>query len=303
MELKNLHTFINVAEDGSFTKAASRLGYAQSSITAQIQSLEAELGVLLFDRLGKRIVMTEAGRRLLPHAKEMVQMHGVIKESIQLDDKPTGTLTIGAPESLTAFRLPAVIREYKQLYPQVKMILKPGVCTEMKELARAGEVDLAILLQPVHEDPDFVIIPLVEEQMALIAAPDHRLAAAPAVTPEDLREEVILYTETGCTYREVFERELKDSGVTPEAGLEFYSMEAIKNCVMLGLGLALVPLITVQREIAEGKLRRLSWDDRSQRMTTQLAYHRKKWVTPALEELLRLLERYAEEWREELSAE
>lgn len=301
MEMKNLHTFVVVAEEGGFTRAAARLGYAQSSITAQIQALEAELDVPLFDRLGKRIVLTEAGRRLLPQAKEMVQMHGAIKESVPLPDRPSGTLTVGAPESLAAFRLPAVIREYKRLYPQVKLILKPGLCTEMKEFARIGDIDLAVLLQPVHEDADFVIVPLVEEQMALIAVPDHRLANAPLVTAEDLREEVLLYTETGCTYREVFERELREAGVTPEAGLEFYSMEAIKNCVMLGLGIALVPLITVQRELAEGKLCRLRWDDRSQRMTTQLAYHRKKWVTPALEELLRLLERYAADWRAEFA--
>ncbi|WP_058304571.1 LysR family transcriptional regulator [Gorillibacterium timonense] len=298
MELRHLHTFIVVAEDGGFTKAAARIGYAQSSITAQIQALETELGVLLFDRLGKRIVLTEAGRRLLPYAQDMVRMHGAIRESVVLEEKPSGTLTIGAPESLAAFRLPAVIREYKRLYPQVKLILKPGLCTEMKELARTGEVDLAILLQPVIADPDFVIDSLVEEQMALIACPEHRLAEAEIVTPDDLRDEVLLYTENGCTYRAVFEQELLACGVTPEVGLEFFSIEAIKNCVMLGLGLALVPLITVQRELGEGKLLRLKWDDRSQRMTMQAAYHRKKWVTPALEEWLKLLGRYAEGWRE-----
>lgn len=299
MELRHLYTFLVVAEDGGFTRAAARLGYAQSSITAQIQALETELGVLLFDRLGKRIVLTEAGRRLLPHAREMVQMHSAIRESVVLEEQPTGTLTFGAPESLTAYRLPPVIREYKRLFPQVKMILKPGLCTELKEMARSGEVDLAILLQPELADPDLVVESLIEEQMALIASPDHRLKGVRSVTPEDLREEVILQTESGCTYRAVFEQELKACGVSPEASLEFFNIEAIKNCVMLGLGLSLVPLITVQRELSEGKLCRLNWDDRSQRMTMQVAYHRKKWVTPALAEWLKLLERYAEGWREE----
>ncbi|MEO3946413.1 LysR family transcriptional regulator [Gorillibacterium sp. CAU 1737] len=299
MELRHLQTFLVVAEEDGFTRAAARMGYAQSSITAQIQSLEAELGVPLFDRLGKRIVLTEAGRRLLPHAKDMVRMHGAIRETVVLEEEPAGCLTIGAPESLAAFRLPAVIREYKRRFPQVKLILKPGKCTELKEMARTGETDLSILLQPKLVDPDLIIENLVEERMALIACPEHPLVKASVVTPEELRNEVLLYTETGCTYREEFEQELRVCGVSPEVDLEFFSIEAIKNCVMLGLGLSLVPLVSVQRELAEGKLCCLQWDDRSQRMTTQVVYHRKKWATPALKEWLALLSRYAEGWREE----
>ncbi|HBW34965.1 LysR family transcriptional regulator [Desulfosporosinus sp. BICA1-9] len=298
MELRQLFTFIAVVKVGGFTRAANLLGYAQSSVTAQIQALEAELETPLFDRLGKKNILTDAGQRLLPYAQEITKMHNLALDAMRSDTAISGTLTIGAPESLAAFRLPEIIREYKNRYPDVKIILKPGVCWELHDLIRSGELDLAFLLQPETEDRDLYIETLVHEKMALVSPPGHPLVPYEYVEPTHLKDETILHTEPGCTYRTLFEQHLNSHGIFPNPDLEFWSIEAIKNCVMSGLGLSFLPLITVQNEVREGKLMLLAWDDRQQRLATQIAYHRKKWISPALREFLLIVGKYAVEWRQ-----
>ncbi|WP_025690890.1 LysR family transcriptional regulator [Paenibacillus zanthoxyli] len=296
MESRHLFTFLVVVEAGSFTRAAQKLDYAQSSITAQIQTLESELGQPLFDRIGKKITLTDAGRRLLPYAQEISKMHAMAENALRSQSGIGGSLKIGAPESLAAFRLPGIIREFRGRFPQVEMILKPGYCWELQEMIRSGELDLAFLLQPERDDKDLYIETLVHEEMALVAPVNHRLAHRSTVQPSDLKEETILHTETGCSYRLLFEQHLNAHGVYPDPKLEFWSIEAIKQCVMAGLGISFLPLVTVQKELAEGTMARLNWDDESQRVATQVAYHRKKWKSPALDAFMETVRQHALGW-------
>lgn len=298
MELRQLFTFIAVVETGSFTRAATQLSYAQSSVTAQIQALESELETPLFNRLGNKTVLTDAGQRFLPYAQEITRMHTMAKDAIRFQSEFSGTITIGAPESLAAFRLPDIIRDYKRLYPDVSIILKPGLCWEMGDRIRSGELDLAFRMTLESEERDLYTKTLIRERMALIAAPDHRLASKGNFEPVDLKDEVILCTEPGCLYRIMFEQALAKHGIFPNPGLEFWSLEAIKNCVMSGLGISFLPLVAVRKELREGKLAQLDWDDEPQRFDTQIAYHKNKALTPPLREFLVLTERHAARWVE-----
>ncbi|CAH1192435.1 HTH-type transcriptional regulator GltR [Paenibacillus auburnensis] len=299
MESRHLFTFLVVVEAGSFTRAAQKLDYAQSSITAQIQSLEAELGQPLFDRIGKKIMLTDAGRRLLPYAQEISRMHSLARDALRSETELSGVLRIGAPESLAAFRLPGIIKEFRGCHPQVQITLKPGACWELTDFVRTGELDVAFLLQPETEYKDLQCETLIHEAMTMIAPLDHPLMKAAEVEPTDLKNETILHTETGCTYRTLFERHLNSHGVFPDPNLEFWSIEAIKQCVMSGLGISFLPLITVRSELAEGKLARLNWNDEAQRVATQIVYHHKKWISPALNEFLNIVQTHAVKWREE----
>ncbi|MNN20154.1 HTH-type transcriptional regulator GltR [compost metagenome] len=136
----------------------------------------------------------------------------------------------------------------------------------------------------------------------MVAPLDHPLIHAAEVEPLDLKNETILHTETGCTYRTLFERHLNSHGVFPDPNLEFWSIEAIKQCVMSGLGISFLPLITVRSELAEGKLARLNWNDEAQRVATQIVYHNKKWISPALSEFLNIVQTHAAKWREEAAS-
>lgn len=299
MESRHLFTFLVVVEVGSFTRAAQKLDYAQSSITAQIQALEAELGQPLFDRISKKIILTDAGRRLLPYAQEISRLHAIAEDALRSESELTGSLRIGAPESLAAFRLPRIIKEFRNRYPQVKIILKPGACWQLTEFVRSGELDMAFLLQPETEYKELSVVTLIHEEMTLVSPLGHPLLSLDEVEPLHLKSETILHTEAGCTYRTLFERHLNSHGVFPDPTLEFWSIEAIKQCVMAGLGISFLPLVTVRNELAEGKLGRLNWNDESQRVATQIAYHHKKWISPALTEFLSIVQEHASEWRKD----
>lgn len=300
MELRNLITFQTVVECNGFTKAAERLGYAQSSITAQIQALEMELGYPLFDRIGKKIILTEAGEKLLPYVDQILQLHDEAKIAIRPDSSPSGVLTIGSPESLAAFRLPTLIQEFKRKFPQVKIILKPGLCWLIRQMVRKGELDVAFLLEPtLEEQEDLEVSTIIKEPIGLVVSPDHVLAKKSKVTIHDLQYETLLLSEAGCSYRTYLEQTMFQHGIKPESDLEFWSIEAIKSCAYAGLGVAYLPIITVQKELQQGKLVWLQVDSLQGSIHTQIAYSKKRWMTPAVREWLALVQKYEILWKNE----
>lgn len=126
MEYKQLISFVTVAKLGSFTKTAEKLSYAQSTVSAHIQSLEEELSTVLFERLGRRVSLTREGKKLLFYAEQIIKLNDEAREIILGSASPRGTITIGSPESLCVYRLPHLLQEYRKLYPKVELILKNG---------------------------------------------------------------------------------------------------------------------------------------------------------------------------------
>lgn len=283
MDLRHLQTFLTVADLLNFTRAAEMLGYAQSSVTGQIRALEEEVGQPLFERLGRRVALTEAGRRFRPYAAQMMNL---AREAVQASaeaDSFRGTLTIGAAESLCVFRLPGVLRTFRRRYPRVQLQLQAGGCTALREGLRAGTLDVALLLDYEREEPpDLVVRSLVQEQVSLVAYPWHPLVTRPSVLPEDLDGEPLIHTEAESTYRIRFDQVLATAGVEPGSVMEFNSIEAIKQCVMAGLGIAVVPTVTCVAEFEQGSLVELNWAGPSVAVVTQLAYHRDKRISPAM---------------------
>lgn len=300
MEIRQLKTFLAVIEWGGVTRAAERLGYAQSSVSAQIRMLEDELGKPLFDRLGKSLQLTDAGMRLKSYAENIIRMHDEAVSVIRSNPLPSGVLKMGSPESLAAFRLPSLVREYKRHFPQVKLLIKPGQCWEMRERVRRGELDLAFVMETgnnMEPAEDLQVETLVEEPMVLVAPPHHPLAREAEVKTEQLADQTFLHTEKGCIYRTLFENHLRKSGIHAK-GEEFWSIETIKNCVSSGLGLAYLPEITVKKELTEGKLACLPWKLGEEPVMTKMVHNPKRWASPALCEWIRLVKKFAKAWRE-----
>jgi DNA-binding transcriptional LysR family regulator len=286
MELRQLQTFLKVAEHLNFTRASEALNYAQSSVTAHVAALEAELGVLLFERLGKRIVLTEAGIRLRTYADQLLRLADEAATAVRAFEEPAGTLVIGTPESLCTYRLPMVLRAFRQRHPNVQIVFKPGICTELKRDISEGLLDLSFVLEEAQEGPPLEFEPLIPEELLLLAAPDHPLAARPELTPQDLEGETLLVTEPYCTYRTLWERQLMVAKVRPATVMEFASVEAIKQCTMEGIGITVLPAVAVQAELRQGRLRVLPWSWDGVQMITQMVWHRDKWQSPALQAFL-----------------
>ncbi|MGG2015568.1 LysR family transcriptional regulator [Bacillus sp. S10(2024)] len=296
MELRHLKTFIIVAESGGFTRAGERLGYTQSTITNHIQSLEEAIGSPLFDRLGKKIVLTEVGEHMLSYAQKILALSNEALESSQMNGKPSGTIRIGANESLMIYRLPVILYEFKKKYPQVHIILQPSESQELHNELKSGKFDFALFTNPEKLGVDIVTRSLVRETIVLVAPPGHPLTKKKVVTPADLEGEMLLLTEPG-SYRDLLEKWLKEEGISCSR-IHFWSIEAIKQTVMCGLGLSYLPLITVKEEIERGKLIALPWMYSEDFVTTELAYHKNKWLTPAMKKLIEMIEKHAENWRE-----
>ncbi|HDX9589125.1 TPA: LysR family transcriptional regulator [Bacillus pseudomycoides] len=296
MELRHLKTFIIVAESGGFTRAGERLGYTQSTITNHIQSLEAAIGSPLFDRLGKKVVLTEVGKHMLSYAQKILALSNEALESSQMNGESSGTIRIGANESLMIYRLPVILYEFKKKYPQVHIILQPSESQELHNELKSGKFDFALFTNPEKLGVDIVTRPLVRETIVLVAPPGHPLTKQKVVTPADLEGEMLLLTEPG-SYRDLLEKWLKEEGISCSR-IHFWSIEAIKQTVMCGLGLSYLPLITVKEEIERGKLIALPWMHSEDFVTTELAYHKNKWLTPAMKKLIEMIEKHAEKWRE-----
>ena len=297
MDLRHLETFRAVAGASSFTRAASELGYVQSAVTAHVQALEKDLGVKLFDRLGRRIALTTAGKELLPYARRLSELSTEARTVVCGGGEPAGNVTVSASETLCAHRLPPVIRDLGKRYPKVRVRFLPTATGALDDdLMRAiggGEVEAAFVLEknlepdengaPSPVAPGYLSVELLsEEPLVVVASPEHPLASARSVTPEDLEGVPVLLTENGCAYRRVFEKALAASGVRPNVAAEFTSSEAVKRCAEAGMGVAVLAGISVQAELEAGTLAALRWERPELRVKTYMVWHHQRWLSPAL---------------------
>jgi len=282
MEIRQLKTFKTVATLLSFTKAAENLNYAQSSISAQIQMLEEELDVKLFDRMGRRILLTDAGERLLQYAVKILDLEEETRNEVSDTKQPQGSLTIRIPETFGVHRLPPVVKQFRDRFPNVRLHFITCAHEELQKDLRKGITDLAFILAESIQAGDLITEALRVEPLAVVAHPDHPLAAKPVVRTSDLAGETILLSRVDCSYRRSFQSILYQKKVRPGSLMEFNSVAVIKQCVMEGVGITILPKITVAHDIAEGRMAALAWEEGELEVATLMIWYKEKWLSPAL---------------------
>ena len=290
MELRQLNTFITIAKLKSFSKAAAELQYAQSSVTSQIQMLEQELNVKLFERLGHSIALTNEGRSLLPIAKEMIKLSKDAKSIGGNLEEPTGTLIIGATESLCVTRLPKLFKEYRMRYPKVELMIKFGSKDEFLNSMKENTLDIAFFVEQKMEENDFIKTMEIPEPMVLLCAPEHPFAKKDKVLPMDLNEEAMILTEPDCGYRILFNAEMSKLHVKPGSIIETGNVQAIKQLTISGMGIAFLPQTAVEEELLQKRLIRLNWMGPEFRIYTQVLHHKTKWMSASLKAFLHLMQ-------------
>lgn len=287
MEIKQLITFKRAAENLNFTQTAKMLNFAQSSVTSQIKTLEEELGVRLFERLGKRLILTDEGRKFKTYADKMVALAEEAASAVSGLAEESGTIVIGAQESQCTYRLPPILAKFKSQHPRVKLVFQPAHSDEIaKERLQNGQLDIAFIMDAPRQSNVITAETLVKERMCLVASPDHPLLAKHELTLTDLAYETLLVTDAGCSYRTILEDILLAAGVYPSTKFEFVSIEAIKQCVIAGLGIALLPAMAVHKEWKAGQIRELPWQWSGNDIYTQVAWHKDKWLSPALQSFI-----------------
>jgi DNA-binding transcriptional LysR family regulator len=289
MEVRQLQIFCVLADELNFTRTAERVRTVQSNVTTQIKALEEELGTPLFDRLAKRVMLTEAGRRFLPYAEKALTAMLEGHFAVQNGTKPSGPLRIGAPESVLAYRLPEVLQAFRKRYPQVELIFRPHWDESLMSALEGGRLDMAIRMSDTVDHAQCASVRLRTEKVYLLAHPEHPLAAKQAVLPEDLAGQMLLLTETGCGYRKKLDELLVASKVRAGNVTEFSSVEAIKQCATAGMGIGLLPEIVVATEMKAGQLKSLRWVGADLDIATHIVWHKDKWLSPGMLAFLEIL--------------
>lgn len=289
MEVRQLQIFRALAEELSFTRTAEKMHTVQSNVTAQIKALEEELGIPLFDRLGRRVTLTDAGRNFLPFASQALTAMDQGQRALQTGAEPSGPLRIGAPESLLTYRLPEVLRTFRRHFPHVELIFRPYSTATIALELEAGKFDMVILGEDLQAVSSIKSIRLRTERILLLADASHPLVGRPMVKPADLAGENLLLTEVGCSYRGKLDRALALANIRPANVTEFSSVEAIKQCVTLGMGLGLLPAIVVARELHQNRLKALRWAGPSLDIVTHILWHKDKWISPAMAAFMELV--------------
>ena len=240
MELADLRIFRSVVQEGGVTRAAEKLNRVQSNITTRVRQLEADLGVELFIREGKKLHLSPEGKLLLDYADRLLDLAQEARDALQ-DAKPRGRLRLGSMESTASVRLPVPINEYLSRYPEVSLELRIGTPKDLAPAVRAGELDAALVSEPVADAP-FEKIPLYDEELVIIAAANH----PPITSPKDVNGRPVLAFETGCSYRQRMENWFAAGGEMFDHIIETSSYHAILGCAVAGMGISMVPRIVLK---------------------------------------------------------
>ena len=287
MNLRHLQTFCTLSKEKNFTKTAAVLGCAQSNVTTQIKLLESELGVLLFERIGKHISLTPEGERLLPYAKKMLSL----SEEISSLYKHPGRLTIGITESIAAYLSGDILKEFLALYPDTEIFLKMLDGKDFCEMLCNGEIDLAIVLDLPVKQNFIQILHSKKEPVLLTAASTHELSGKTNLSPSDFETYGILLPLPDCPYRILLEQQLLSEGIRIKPVLETDSVSVIKESSLCGIGLGLLPEFAVKKELIYHMLEKINYKTDFP-IYTQILVHKDKWISPDLEHFLEIAKRH-----------
>lgn len=285
MDIKQLQTFIVVSRLLNFRAAAEELNYSQSTVSDHIRNLEQELGIKLFERLGRKVFLNEEGKKLISPAQKMLQDAEEIHELFNKNEKVHGTLRIGASETLCAFWLPPILKEYSKLYPKVRIMLKMADCLEFHDLLEKNAVDVAFSLHDESNRKELYQIDIFDDSTVFIAAPDHPFSTLKKINMNQLENQAFILIESESGYSMELKKLFEKQNIEVETVMELGNIEAIKQCVKKGLGISLLPKIAVHKEIENGELVTLPVETNDILIHAKMIYHADKWMSSPLEAL------------------
>ncbi|WP_075717603.1 LysR family transcriptional regulator [Roseburia sp. 499] len=290
MTIIQLKTFLEIASLGNFTLAAESLGYAQSTVTMQIKQLEEELGVELFDRLGKSVVLTVSGTRLIEYAEKIKQLEREILLDVPISDEPNGTLKIGVSETLCYNLFPQYLLAYKKKYPKVEIQLMFVTHDTFPEMLKKGTLDIVYTLNPLIVRDDLLLLYNKPENLSFFASPKNILASKNEIAEKDLDSIPLLLTPNNCNFHNMLITDLKKHDITPKIELETSSKEILKQFAINDLGVTFIPDMSAIDEMKSGKLVKLNWSGCSFPIYSQILIHKDKNVNNAMKEFVNIID-------------
>ena len=282
MELRNLITFIHVAELGSFTRAAEQLGYSQSTISFQIKQLEDEIGCLLFERINHTIKLTERGRELVSYAHRVRALTEEFKESLDSEEEYRGSIHIVTPDSVCEEMISSYYMEFHRRHPYISVCFSTGDSAVMLDMIDHNEADFIITLDRRIYNKDYVIAKEEKLPMHFVASPRSRFARMKELSVSDIINEPFVLTENGQGYRRVLDRELAKKSLEITPALEIGRTDIITSVLAENDMISFLPDFVTKDLVAEGKLCYLNICDVNIEIWKQLIYHKNKWLSKSI---------------------
>lgn len=288
MDLRSLSIVKTILAEGSFQKAAQRLNCSQSTITFQVRQLEYELSLQIFERIGRRMVLTQSGKALLPHIEtilsSMHEMQWYGKDPYTF----SGELRIAVAESLLSYKIQDVLKNFVTRAPKVKLALCSMNCHDIKNALLSGNLDMGIYYDVGGHPGTLEVLSLCEFEGIIVASPDMSPQLRDFESPDQEKDMSFIINEPRSIYRELMEKYLKSKKIVYRNTIELWSIEAIKKSVASNLGFSFLPRFAVEQELEKGELIALSTLP-LQKARAICVYHRNKALNRSMELFRELL--------------
>lgn len=289
MDIRNIHTFIRVAELKSFTKAAEELNYVQSTVTMQIQQLEKELGYPLFDRIGKKVSLTSLGMEFLTYAIEIQHMIEKAENLGKDVENMHGVLRLGVSESILYGVLMDFLPAFKKKFKNLDLQIKTGHTPELLEHLKQNELDMLYISANLNSDSDLCCYYVCPEKMVFLSGAEYEMASKKKIPLKEVMTNDLLVTEReGICYGRLKELAAEYS-VAMKDSVEIDSIFVIADLVEKGVGHAFLPEYAVEKRIEEGKLVKLDVNIPPQIYYSQVLCHKSRWMSPFMTSLIEMI--------------
>lgn len=287
MDIKNLTTFIQVAELSSFSKAGDRLGYSQPTVSVQIRQLEEELGAQLFDRIGHAVRLTEQGHRLLPYAQQVVRLCSEMTQPGKAE-KPA-LIRLATADSLCTPLVMGPLAHLHRNHPNMLLQVTTAGTDQLFSLLDHNEVDIVCTLDSHIYNTRYVIAAEEKVGVHFVVHKDHPLARKKKLTRKDLLDQDLLLTEKGMSYRRLLDEWMAQASMELSPVLEIGSADLLCRLVEQNMGISFLPDYVTQSAVNSGTVVRLCAEGFQPELWKQLLYHREKWLSPPLQTVIEYL--------------
>lgn len=283
MDIRNLKTFLKVSELNNFTKAATVLGYSQSAVTVQMQQLESELGVPLFDRIGKNIKLTQYGINFVEYANGVIEAIERAQHFATENEDMRGTIRFGLVDSIMKSCFISIFPEFNKRYPHINLSIFVGSVREIEAKVRANELDLCYMLDYKVPRKEWVRVREEVEPIIFVTNPNNPLAEKESVTFEEITKEKLILMPQGEGYRYLFDDELAKRNLFVTPSIEISNTDTIMRLIRTSDYVSMLPVFEVRKSLQEGTLKAINVPECEFNQWSQLAYLKGKAMTPQLQ--------------------
>lgn len=286
MTLRHLKIFITVADLGSMTAAAKALYIAQPTVSQSISELEDYYGIKLFDRLSKKLFITEKGSQLLSYARHITDLVNEMEYVMKNHDK-SGTIKVGASLTIGTYLLPELVNEFIRQYPfwQVKAVTKNT--QDIEQLIIRNEIDFAVVEGMVHT-PDIIANPFMDDDLLLVCGRKHKLYGIKSISPGELSGLRFIVREKGSGTRELFENMMAMNEIKWQPDWECNGSDVLKSAAVSGIGVAVISKLLVKKELETGELSGIKIDNIDLKRKFSVIYHKNKFLTNGMKAFMDL---------------